>query len=117
MPTRSAMLLANFRAEERESKSRATIRLLRGWASKGTCIVTPNRPESGLLRQLHQLQADLADARMNQAELSGDTIGYINFASFLIGTPVIDTYKFKLAGTGIDHPNQGTKGKVGVGGG
>src|SRR5208282_3499237 len=34
MPTRSATCFANFSAVVKESKSRATIRLLRGWASK-----------------------------------------------------------------------------------
>src|SRR5271168_3154178 len=115
IPTRSATCFANFKAEDSESKSRATIRLLRGWASKGTfLLVIPIQPESVLLRQLHQLQPDLADARMNQADLPGDTIGYINFPSFLIGTPVIDTYQFKLPVPGIDHPDERTKGQVRV---
>jgi hypothetical protein len=39
---------------------------------------------------VQKLQPDLADARMNQADLSGYAIGYINFASFLIRTSIID---------------------------
>src|SRR6266481_6284557 len=49
---------------------------------------------------------------MNQADFPGDTIGYINFAPFLIGTPVIDTHYFKLAVAGVDHPDDGAKRKV-----
>src|SRR5258708_21979637 len=51
---------------------------------------------------------------MNQADFPGDTIGYINFAAFLIGTPVIDTHHFKSAGPGIHHANQGAKREIGV---
>src|SRR4029077_19580201 len=51
---------------------------------------------------------------MDQANLPGDTIGYINFAPFLIGTPVIDTYYFKLAVAGVDHTDDGAKRKVRV---
>src|SRR5260370_746307 len=51
---------------------------------------------------------------MDQADFPGDTIGYINFAPFLIGTPVIDTYQLKLAIPGIDHTDEGAKRQVGV---
>src|SRR6266481_3127067 len=51
---------------------------------------------------------------MNQANLPGDSIGYINFASFLIRTAVIDTYQFKLAVAGIHYADKGAKGKIGV---
>jgi hypothetical protein len=51
---------------------------------------------------------------MDQADFPGDTIGYINFAPFLIGTPVIDTYYFKLAVPGVNYPDYGAKGKVRV---
>src|SRR6202521_6376017 len=51
---------------------------------------------------------------MDQADFPGDTIGYINFAPFLIGTPVIDTYYFKLAGPGIHNADHGPKRQVGV---
>jgi len=67
MPTRSATCLANFSAVDNESKSRATIKLLRGWASKLT-----------FLGQLHQLEPDLAHARVDKTEFPGDAIGYIN---------------------------------------
>src|SRR5262249_51645216 len=98
MPTRSETWLANLTAEERESKSSATIRLLRGWASNVTGLTGSSsprpRPDSGsaLCRQLHQFQPDLIDARVNQAELTGDAIGYINFASFLVGSAVVDAH-------------------------
>src|ERR1700736_5416487 len=79
MPTRSAICFANFREDDSESKSRATIRLLRGWASKVSVIkVIPalgrdHEDLGGLapLWQLHQFEPDLADARVNQANLSG----------------------------------------------
>src|SRR5258707_12384977 len=51
---------------------------------------------------------------MDQADFPGDTIGYINFAPFLIGTPVIDTHQLEFAITGVDHANYGAKGKIGV---
>src|SRR5260370_22976598 len=52
---------------------------------------------------------------MDQADFPGDTIGYINFAPFLIGTPVIDTYYLKLAGPGIHNADHGPKRQGGVG--
>ena len=64
--------------------------------------------------QLHQLQPYLADTRMNQPQLAGDTIGYINFASFLIGTAVIDAYNFKFSVARVDHAYPGAKGKARV---
>src|SRR5258708_23824137 len=51
---------------------------------------------------------------MDQTDFPGDTIGYINFASFLIGTPVIDAYQLKLAVPGVHHADEGAKRKVGV---
>src|SRR5258708_19820059 len=51
---------------------------------------------------------------MDQADFPGDTIGYINFAPFLIRTPVIDTHQLEFAITGVDHANYGAKGKIGV---
>jgi len=114
IPTRSATCLANFTADDKESKSSATIRLLRGWASKVGVIVDPGSSGSVFFGQLNQLQPNLADAGMDQADFPGDTIGYINFAPFLIGTPVIDTYKFKLAVPRIDHANDGAKRQVRV---
>src|SRR5579859_8150675 len=41
IPTRSEICFANFAAEGRESKSSATIKLLRGWASKLKVVVDP----------------------------------------------------------------------------
>src|SRR3974390_3469041 len=125
MPTRAATCLANFSAELRESKSSATIRLLRGWASK-VVKVRDKRPEDlvqalGLLagtlrRQLHQFQPHLAHPGVDQAYLPGYAIGYINFAPFLVGTPVIDTYQLKPAIAGVDDAHPGAKGQVRVGG-
>src|SRR6266849_1602528 len=51
---------------------------------------------------------------MDQADFPGDTIGYINFAPFLIGTPVIDTYYLKLAGPSIHDADHGPKRQSGV---
>src|SRR5260370_29118921 len=51
---------------------------------------------------------------MDQADFPGDTIGYINFAPFLIGTPVIDTYQLKLAVPGVHHTDKGAKRQIGV---
>ena len=67
-----------------------------------------------LLWQFHQFEPDLAHARMDQADFPGDTIGYINFAPFLIGTSVIDTYYFELPVPSVHYANQGPKRKVGV---
>src|SRR5437016_7551357 len=51
---------------------------------------------------------------MDQADFPGDPIGYINFAPFLIGTPVIDAYNLKLAVPEVDDADQGAKRQVGV---
>src|SRR5271165_1406625 len=110
MPTRSATCLANFIAVFRESKSSATIRLVRGWASKlkesgareelvgvvpGVCT---------LCWQLHQFQPHLRYTRVDQTKLPGYAIGYINFAPFLIRTSVINTHNLKFAVPGVNHP-------------
>src|SRR5258705_11547763 len=64
------------------------------------------------LGNFQELQPDLADAGMNQADLPGYAIGYINFASFLVGTSVVDAYKFKLFRAGVNQADDGAKGKV-----
>src|SRR5713101_10172058 len=51
---------------------------------------------------------------MDQADFPGDTIGYINFATLLIGTPVIDAYKLELSVAGIHHADERPKRQVGV---
>src|SRR6516162_858397 len=68
-------------------------------------------------RQLHKFQPHLAHSRTNEANLSGYAIGYINFASFLVGTPVINAHKLELAVAGIDNPDPGAKRQIGMGGG
>ena len=45
---------------------------------------------SAFLWNFEKFEPDLAHARMKQADLPGDAIGYINFASFLIRTSIID---------------------------
>src|SRR5258708_13300873 len=75
------------------------------------CVVS-----SSLRRQLHQFQPHLADSRVDQANLAGYPIGYIKFASFLIGTPVINTNNFKLAVAGVYDSYPGSKREVRVGG-
>src|SRR5258708_30977469 len=52
---------------------------------------------------------------MDEGAFRGDTIGYINFAPFLIRTTVIDAYQLEFAITGVDHANYGAKRKIGVG--
>src|SRR5438552_16920643 len=51
---------------------------------------------------------------MNQANLTGDSIGYINFAPFLIRTAVINEHQFKLAVAGIHYADERPKREVGV---
>src|SRR5260370_6942665 len=51
---------------------------------------------------------------MDQADFPGDTIGYINFAPFLIRTPVIDAYQLELAVPGVHHTDHRAKRKIGV---
>src|SRR5207253_10632550 len=63
---------------------------------------------------LHQLEPDLAHAGMDQTDFPGDTIGYINFAPFLIGTPVIDAYQLKPPVPGVHYADEGAKRQVGV---
>src|SRR6266446_9664717 len=114
IPTRSATCFANFTADDSESKSSATIRLLRGWASKVTVFATPATPGSVFARYVQQFQANLVHAGVNQPDLPGYAVGYINFASFLIGTAVIDTYQFKLAVPWVHDPDDGTEWQVWV---
>ena len=54
---------------------------------------------------------------MDQANLPGYAIGYINFASFLIRTAVINAYKLKFAVPRVDDPYPGTKWQVRMRGG
>src|SRR5215472_4517427 len=53
---------------------------------------------------------------MNEANLPGHAIGYINFASLLVGTPVVNAHNLKLAITGIDDAHPGAERQVWVGG-
>ena len=69
------------------------------------------------LWQFHQFEPHLADTRIDEPELPSYAIGYINFTPFLIGTPIIDTYQFKLSVPGVDDPHSGPKRKVGMRGG
>src|SRR5215469_12786101 len=68
-------------------------------------------------RQLHKFQPHLAHSRTNETNLSGYAIGYINFAPFLVGTPVINAHKLELAVAGIDNPHPRAKRQIGMGGG
>src|SRR5258707_6364461 len=54
---------------------------------------------------------------MNQANLSGYAIGYINFAPFLIRTSIVDANQLKLPGARVDQADDRSERKVGVGGG
>ena len=70
---------------------------------------------SGTLRwQLHQFQPHLAYTRVDQANLPGYAIGYINFASFLVGTPIINANNLKFSVVGVDDADPGTKWQVGM---
>src|SRR5882724_1440422 len=85
---------------------------------EGHCFGDLRGPwRSVFLGNLQKLQPDLADARVDQANLPGYAIGYINFASLLIRTAIIDANQFKLPGAGVDQAHDRTKGKVGVSGG
>src|SRR2546428_4578662 len=77
---------------------------------------TPTPPGSVFRGKFQQFEPDLPHARMNQADFPGDTIGYINFATFLIGTPVIDTHQFEAAVSGVHYTDQRPKRQVGMGG-
>src|SRR5580698_903937 len=70
-----------------------------------------------LLGELQQLEPDLSDARVNQSDLPGDTIGYINFATLLIGSTIVDAHNFELAGPGVDDADDGPERKDRVSGG
>src|SRR5713226_2521522 len=54
---------------------------------------------------------------MDKADFPGDAIGYINFASFLIGTAIINTYQLKFPVTGVYDPHQRAEREMGVRGG
>ena len=70
---------------------------------------------SGVLwRNLQQFQPHLRHSRVDQANLPGYAIGYINFASFLIGTAIIDAHNFKFAVARVNDAHPGTEGQVGV---
>ena len=82
-------------------------------------ILCGSRPKTrkralALLRQLQQFEPNLGNARVDQANLTGDTVGYINFAALLIGTTVIDANNFKLSGSGVDDANDGPERENGV---
>jgi len=83
---------------------------------RSSCCVDGRR-SSTFLGQLHQLEPDLAHARVDKTEFPGDAIGYINFASFLIGTAVINTYQFKFPGSGVHDAHQGAEREMWVSGG
>src|SRR5258707_15097182 len=75
---------------------------------RSSCCVDGRR-SSTFLGQLHQFEPNLAHARVDETEFPGDAIGYINFASFLIGTSVINTYQFKFPGSGVHDAHQGAE--------
>ncbi len=83
---------------------------------RSNCCVDGRR-SSTFLRQFHQLEPDLAHARVDKADSPGDAIGYINFAAFLIRTPVINAYQFKFPVTRVYDPHQGAERQMGVRGG
>src|SRR5690242_15907919 len=72
----------------------------------------PGNPGSVFVWYVQQFQANLVHAGVNQPDLPGYAVGYINFASFLIGTAVIDTYQFKLAIPGVHDSNDRTERQV-----
>ena len=84
------------------------------FGARPECLILAFVALGALRRQLHQFQPHLAHSRVDQANLPGYAIGYINFASFLIGTPVINAHKLKFAVSGVHDPHPGTKGQVRV---
>src|SRR5579859_5791683 len=70
---------------------------------------------SSLRRQLHQFQPHLADSRVDQANLPGYAIGYINFTSLLIGAPVINTNNLKFSVAGVYDAHPGSERQVWMG--
>src|SRR4029077_16903570 len=78
-------------------------------------FATPIASGSTPRRQFQQFEPDLAYARMDQANLSSYAIGYINFASLLVRTAVIDANQLELAGPRIHHSDHRPKRQVGVG--
>src|SRR5579872_5408102 len=81
-----------------------------------SCCVDGRR-SSTFLRKLHQFEPDLAHAGMDKADFPGDAIGYINFASFLIGATVINAYQLKFPIARVYDAHQGTEWQMGVRGG
>src|SRR5882762_6396401 len=71
MPTRSATCLANFTAEDKESKSRATIRLLRGWVSKVRVIDDPDSHGVSASRVAESAPAGPGSRRNGSSRFSG----------------------------------------------
>ncbi len=55
--------------------------------------------------------------RIDQANLPGYAIGYINFASFLVGSPVIYAHHFKFTVAWVYDPHPGAERQVRVRGG
>src|SRR6516164_2478082 len=81
-----------------------------GHAREGLILACVAR---GALRgQLHQLQPHLVHTRVDQANLPGYPIGYINFASFLVRTPVINAHNFKLAVSRVHDTHPSAKWQV-----
>src|SRR4030088_2555169 len=78
-----------------------------------SCCVDGRR-SSTFLGQFHQFEPDSAHARVDESDFPGDAIGYINFASFLIGAAIINTYQLKLTVSGIDDAHQGAEWQVRV---
>jgi len=124
MPTRSRIWLANLSAVDRDrSPARRSGCFVDGHQMSSRSGTRPKFVSSGLRRlgvrfggSLHQFQPHLADSRVDQANLPGYPIGYINFASFLIGTPVINTNNFKFAVAGVYDSHPGSEREVRVGG-
>src|ERR1700682_2456369 len=51
---------------------------------------------------------------MNQTNLLGETIGYINFAPFLVRTPVINSHNLEFPISWVHHPHHRPKWQMGM---
>src|SRR6185437_5923587 len=77
IPTRSQICFANFAAEDSESKSSATIKLLRGWASKLKVIGDPESDGVSVSVALASIRAGLG-SRPNESDRSSGRHGRIH---------------------------------------
>jgi len=116
MPTRSATCCANS-APWIENQNQARRSDCCGMGVEVVVVIgDPDSFGVSASRQLQELEPYLAHAGMDQADFPGDTIGYINFAPFLIGPRSLirtnSNLPFRVFTTRTTEP----KGRLGCGG-